>query len=188
MGSVSKREMESAAAKPAVLPVAPDGIPDKLKQCAQWVCWRYVKKWDKANKQNRWSKVPVIPGTGSNASPTDPKTWDNFTAALEYYRQTSLDGIGFVFTAADPFCGIDLDDCRNPDTGVVADWAQPIISLLDSYAEVSPSATGVKIIVQARKPGSRCKTAYETGKVEIYDRKRFFAMTGHRLPVVEVTP
>jgi putative DNA primase/helicase len=37
------------------------------------------------------------------------------------------------------------------------------------------------VIVQARKPGPRCKRAFEDGAVEIYDHHRFFTVTGRHL-------
>ena len=43
---------------------------------------------------------------------------------------------GFVFTASDPYAGIDLDDCRDPETGEIASWAQQIVDALESYTEV----------------------------------------------------
>ncbi|HSP96544.1 MAG TPA: hypothetical protein VL049_04785, partial [Candidatus Dormibacteraeota bacterium] len=58
-------------------------------------------------------------------------------------------GVGFVFHAMlNPFAGIDLDGARDPATGVLAPWAQSIVAACDSYTEVSPSGTGVKIIVR----------------------------------------
>jgi hypothetical protein len=55
-----------------------------------------------------------------------------------------VDGIGFVFNG-DGIAGVDLDGCRNPETGAIAPWAQRIIDDFASYTEVSPSGTGVKI-------------------------------------------
>jgi primase-polymerase (primpol)-like protein len=45
-----------------------------------------------------------------------PNTWADFEAPLDYYRRRDLDGIGFVSVAGDGFCGIDLDECREPRT------------------------------------------------------------------------
>jgi len=53
--------------------------------------------------------------------------------------------VGFVFTADDPLIGIDLDDCRNRETGDPTTWASQIITQIDSYTEVSPSETGYHI-------------------------------------------
>src|SRR5207248_9040401 len=45
------------------------------------------------------------------ASATDPDTWASLDAALTPWCRAEADGIGFVFSADDPFAGIDLDDC-----------------------------------------------------------------------------
>jgi len=60
-------------------------------------------------------------------------------------------GIGFIFTKDDNFLGIDIDDCRDRDTGELDPQAKKIISLINSYSEVSPSGTGVKIFLKASK-------------------------------------
>jgi hypothetical protein len=162
-----------AHAKPVPLPVRPDGIPAELRDRLQWVTWKFDPRQDK------WTKVPVVAGTSRPASTTNPTTWHSFAEVLADYQASGADGIGFVFAADDGFCGIDLDDCRDPATGIVADWAADIIRDLDGYAEVSPSGTGVKIIVKATLPGDGTRRMYEDGEVEIYDRGRYFALTGH---------
>lgn len=61
--------------------------------------------------------MPIVPGSGDYASATDPETWWSFDEALEYAESEDPAGIGFVFTDEDSFVGIDLDDCRDPETG-----------------------------------------------------------------------
>ena len=86
-------------------------------------------------------------------------------------------GIGFVFTAEDPFCGVDLDGCLDQETGEVEQWAQEIVEELSSYTEISPSGTGLHVIVKARLPeGGNRKS-----RIEMYDQARFFTVTGQRL-------
>src|SRR5262249_12807687 len=93
------------------------------------------------------------------------------------------EGIGFVFTEDDPYAGIDLDDCRNPETGVIAPWARRIIAVLSSYTEISPSGTGVHIYVQGRLPGQ----GRNLKPVEIYDRRHYFTVTGQHIPGTSTT-
>nr|WP_294556277.1 DUF3987 domain-containing protein [uncultured Rhodopila sp.] len=60
-------------------------------------------------------------------------------------------GIGLVLgTWSDGYCvgGVDLDACRDPETGTLAPWAQKVLALIDTYSEVSPSGTGVKAFFQ----------------------------------------
>lgn len=151
---------------------APTGVRDS----PQWVAWKYIERDGKPTKS------PINPHTGEFASSTDASTWGTFDEAIAACSQDSgLAGIGFVFTSDDPYCGVDLDDCRDPESGQLKDWAREIVEQLFSYSEVSPSGTGIKVFVQAAKPGSRCRKAYHDGEVEIYDRDRFFTVTGERL-------
>jgi len=146
----------------------PAELPEPLTEYDQWVCWRTQTRGDKP------TKVPINPHTGRYASATDAETWSSFETAREYADDEAADGIGFVFTAADPFVGIDLDDARDPDTETPNDWARSIIDELDSYTEVSPSGTGYHVIVDGELPPGRNRR----GDVELYETARFFTMTG----------
>lgn len=156
---------------PDTLAVLPDAVPRILKDLPQWVAWRSV------HRDGRYTKVPIDPKSGGWASCTDADTWDSFERALAYANGSSLAGVGFVFHPDDPFSGVDLDDCRDPERGEIAGWALQVVRRLYSYAEVSPTGTGAKIIVRARKPLGRNRK----GHFEMYDRGRFFTITGHRL-------
>lgn len=87
-------------------------------------------------------------------------------------------GVGFVFTPDDPYCGIDLDDCIDPDTGETRLGVDDVIDTLGSYAEISPSGAGIKAIVCATKPGNKCVTKDTTwgGRFEMFDQEKFFAL------------
>jgi putative DNA primase/helicase len=82
-----------------------------------------------------------------------------------------------VFSSADPYTGIDLDNCVDGD-GEIAGWALEIVRYFDSYTELSATGTGLHIIVRGEKPNRR------KGEVEVYSSKRFFTVTRH---VVEVS-
>lgn len=164
----SKKEIEAGAERPQALAVEPAGIPAELRECSQWVAWRYERRGEK------WTKVPIDPKTGRMASSTDAATWASFDEAFALYQRGAADGVGFVFSTDDPFCGVDLDDCLDQASGDLLPWAAEIVRALNSYTEVSPSGTGVKIYVRAKLPpgGNR------RGQVEMYDCKRFFCVTG----------
>jgi len=122
-------------------------------------------------------KVPKRPD-GSPASSTDAATWSTFDQAAA--AADRFDGIGFVFSADDPFVGIDLDACRDAATGIVAPWAQAIVDDLATYVEVSPSGTGLHLIARGELPSDTGrKAAYAGGKVEAYSHGRYFCTTGN---------
>ena len=142
-----------------------------IRDLHQWVCWRSEER------NGKRTKVPYSPTTGVRARSDDPETWGALAEAREAARQRDYNGIGLVFTASDSFCGVDLDGCLNPETGEVEPWALEIVEELSSYTEISPSGTGLHIIVRACLPegGNR------KGRIEMYDRGRFFTMTSRRL-------
>jgi primase-polymerase (primpol)-like protein len=146
-----------------------DCLPEELRQRRQWVVWKLEERDGKPNK------VPYIAGGSGNASSTDSLTWRSFEEAVQALETGRYNGIGFVFSSGDPFAGIDLDDCRNPETGELEEWAVKIVEDFGGYAEVSQSGTGVHIIVKGKAPNKK------RGKVEAYSLERFFAMTGQVL-------
>ena len=150
-------------------------MPAELKALRQWVTWRYELRPGK----DKPAKAPYQPRTGHRARTDVPATWGTFAQALARYPHGGYAGLGFVFTAGDPYCGIDLDDCRDPETGeIVASWAWEIVKELQSYTEVSPSGRGLHILVRATLPDHAGR---KQGAVEVYDAGRYFAVTGERL-------
>lgn len=79
----------------------------------------------------------------------------------------------------DGLCGIDIDHCRDPDTGVLSDMAREIIDGMQTYAEESPSGTGVHLLFTGQKPAGACRKS--SIGLEMYDGGRYFTVTGKAL-------
>ena len=158
---------------PTALPPLLKNVPEELKSRRQWVCWRYAQPTD--GNRPRWMKVPISPLTQEPAKPNEPRTWVTFPQAVIACNSTRYDGIGFMYSPADPFVGVDLDECRGPDTGTITPWARECIHLLNTYTEISPSGRGVKCILRGSLPSHGRKKAH----IELYASHRFFAITGH---------
>jgi hypothetical protein len=133
----------------------------------------------KVRKDGKREKVPINPSTRRRASVTAPKTWGTYQQALACAQEHGYKGVGFVFTADDPYFGMDQDDCRDPGTGEIHPAALKIAARFGTYTEVSPSGTGTKTIGKGTKPGKKCVSNNTPwgGKIELYDRERFFTIT-----------
>jgi len=150
-----------------------DNLPTELKQYRQWVLWRYEKRDSKLTK-------PPFDCNGEYASSTDAQTWTDYDKVLKTYSTGSFDGIGFVVTPTDKYCGVDLDHCRNNETGEITQTARDIITRLNSYTEITPSLTGIRIWIKAKLPRNNNARTRKTN-IEIYDQGRFFTITGNHL-------
>lgn len=144
-------------------------VPEELRERPQWVAWCWEER------DGRRTKVPYDPVTGRRASTTDLLTWRPFETVMGALESGGYDGAGFVFSSGDPYAGVDLDGCRDTETGEVEHWAREVVGSLDGYAEVSPSGSGVHVIVRGEAPNKR------RGAVEAYSTKRFFTVTGRSL-------
>jgi putative DNA primase/helicase len=176
--------------KPDVLQPNLDGIPMELKRLSQWVYWRSELRTN-GKGEAKYTKVPYGGNKPFDAGPAkaladQPKSWLPFDAAVSWNQRRGFDGIGFEFSIDDPYFGIDLDKCRDPETGEIDSAAQATLSFFKAaYAEVSPSQTGVKLIGRGRLPidaDGKQITGRRCGKIETYCATRYFALTGHKLP------
>lgn len=145
-------------------------VPSELLEYKQWVLWR------RAEVHGRATKIPISPWSGKAAACDKPQTWSTYKHVRFALRRFRCDGIGFVFTDADPFCGIDLDQCRTIN-GSIAPHALDLIKRLASYTELSPSSTGAHVLIRAKLSGR----GRRKGKIEIYDSGRYFTITGKHL-------
>lgn len=192
MQSTKKVAAPASAVELALSPLAVllDGIPQELRGQPNWIVWR-LEPPSKAGEAPR--KMPYQPATGKPAKSNAPATWADFDAAIAAYTarrgRAAYSGIGYVFAQGGGLVGIDLDDCRAPETGELTPWAVEIVERFATYAEVSPSGTGVKLWCRGKLPIETTgkKEAYEGGAVELYQHGRYFAATGHKLPDVPGT-
>lgn len=145
-------------------------VPADLLEYKQWVLWRRVEV------NGRATKIPISPWSGKAAACDKPQTWSTYRHVLYAMRRFPCHGIGFVFTEADPFCGIDLDRCRTIKGAIVPEVLN-LIKRLESYTELSPSGTGAHVLVKAKLPGK----GRRSGKIEMYDTGRYFTITGKHL-------
>ena len=158
-------------------------FPAELTARNQWCLWRV-----EPDKKGRPTKVPYRPD-GRKAASDDLATWSTFSAvcAVLLERPGSYGGAGFFFTADDPICGIDLDVSLNAD-GNPQPWAADIVSRFnDTYRARSVSGHGLHILCKATLPG-KGKNFYipdgptdpagKRAQIGLFDRGRFFALTG----------
>ncbi len=162
----------------------------ELRGLRQWICWKYEVV------NGRETKIPYNPETNRKASTTDPATWTDYGTAS---AASGYDGVGFVVTKEDPYTGIDLDTCLGPDPPPdphyagrqeLAVWATEIVRDLNSYTEVTPSGTGLRVWIKGKLPFGKHKAYMAPGgataddhppAVELYDQGRYFTITGKRL-------
>lgn len=141
-------------------------VPTRLRNEKQWVLWAAIKRPD-----GKTVKRPVDK-RGIPVSFVDRRNWLSFYNAAAAAQKLKC-GIGFVLTDKDPFVGVDLDNI-DPHS----DKAQKLIRVINSYAEISPSGKGVRVIFESDHQPTFVKR--ESG-VEVYSSKRFLTITGNRL-------
>jgi hypothetical protein len=122
---------------PIVIPTA----LEPLTRERRWVVWRWTE-----GRHGNPTKPPFrADQPGRFASSTNAATWGDFQTAMRAYREVLCDGIGYVITDA-PVAAIDLDDCRDKDTGEMDSWAANIVQRACTYCEITPSNEGLRVI------------------------------------------
>ena len=160
--------------KPTALEVIPENIPDSLKIHPYWGLWKYTKRGSK------WTKPPYQL-SGKMAGVDDKNSWTTYENALEAYSTGEYDGIGFMFSKESNVMGIDIDNCRNPETGEVKQFIKNLLKNIPTYIEVSPSGKGLHILAFGRLPsGERKKNIEDEMVFEMYDEGRYFTISGVR--------
>src|SRR6266849_5518182 len=157
--------------------LSPDTLPVGLPITERFVIW---KREVRAGKP---TKLPYIATAADQlASVIDSSTWRGITDAIAAAEDGKADGIGVVLNG-DGLVGIDIDHCVDPFTGEPNDDARAIIASLNSYCEISPSGTGIRILVYGVLPPGRRKK----GPVEVYDSGRYMTLTGAHLDGTPLT-
>ena len=150
--------------------------PSELAREKRWSPWKAI--W--SDKRKKFDKVPTsLDGRG--LSTAKPEYWYTLEAALAAYHgnRVRFAGVGFVLTGASDIIGVDLDHCVVG--GVIAPWALAVMAQLATYAEFSPSATGVRMFALGHLDADW--TNHTVG-IEVYsgNEPRFLTITGNQVP------
>jgi hypothetical protein len=162
-----------------------DRIPEELRRLPNWVVWRLEERADEKGQVDK-TKVPYNARTGKRAKNNNPATWASYAQALRAlengHNGKRYDGLGFCLS--ERLVGVDLDGVRDPNTGEIELWAEEIIDELASYTEVSPSGTGIHVIVIGQLPPKGRENNIGDRPhhgVALYDPPRYLAMTGNTI-------
>jgi hypothetical protein len=157
---------------------------EPLRTQRRWVLWDWVRqpsgKWDKPPFSSKDKGKAEANGKRKHAQTDQRDTWSTFEAVNVVAEKFS--GVGFVLTDTN-ITAMDLDHCRNPETGHVEPWAQAVIDRANSYVEISPSGTGFRIIGTGNGPPLHRKLRVPNANgmsCELYRKAtRYITVTGN---------
>lgn len=148
-------------------------IPEELKRMSIWCVWRY----------ENGGKIPYNLSTGYKAKSNTINTFTTYQTVCKALNSGSYDGIGIgIFNGVS---AIDIDHCV--DNGIISEMAKDIIQKMNSYTEISPSGTGIRILF------SVTNFQYDKEKYYIHNRNigleiyvsgatsKFVTVTGERI-------
>lgn len=154
-------------------------LPESLAAFAAFKQFIIYKSVPSVTRPGKTDKFPCDYRTGHYpVSAHDSQYWlDHQTAIATAARFGEGFGIGFVFTDADPFWFLDLDNCLLPD-GRWNPVAQQFSGILKGCAvEISQSGKGLHFFGIGRPPAHRSRN--DVYGLEFYNRGRFVALTGN---------
>ena len=150
-----------------------ENIPDELKREKRWCLYKIILR------DGKNTKMPIMPN-GKPAKSNDRKTWHSFDDCLDALCKNQ--GLDLGFFLGDGYIGIDIDKVSDEIMEYSMDFNAASMTAnflrgISTYAEISPSKTGLHFIGKGKVPGERKR--YKN--LEIYDRDRFFTITGNIL-------
>jgi putative DNA primase/helicase len=135
---------------------------------------------DELKGQKRWilhfEKAPFYPGRGKT-SVKDTQFHMTYAEAVKLAQQDKRFGIGIVL--GNGLAGVDVDGAVEPN-GTLPQWLEELLRDLNTYAELSPSKTGVHILALSTAfPAVKVSCVRGTKRgIEVYSHDRFFTFTG----------
>lgn len=150
------------------------GIPDGMKCLRGWLYWV-------GNKVPRTLRNDPLTGRCNHTNPYCLASLDEVIARIEHFQ--CRHGLAFSFRPEFALTYIDLDDCRNPETGELTDFASQIVRSIDSYTEVSINKKGLHIVArgQVERPRMHTKTNHAGRQIEIKPYGFYMTVSGNHL-------
>lgn len=114
-------------------------IPTELRSLRRWIRWQLVVAGEKITKK-------------PDCSTRDESRFRTFEPVVPepFGRGFATTG-DVVLRDGYHLLALDLDACRHPNSDRIEPWAADIVGTLNSYAEATPSGSGLRVWVAVRK-------------------------------------
>jgi AAA domain len=148
-------------------------IPAELRNPPLWL--QYYLKQDATRPEKKPRKQPIVKWGTAEDRKANLRSLDYLLAER---AGTKHDGFQRFIDKTEGFVYIDLDHCRNADSGEIEPWAREILNEIDSYCEISASGKGLHIVCRGTLPED-----FHVDPKEIYSGNsgKLMAMTGNVL-------
>ena len=148
-----------------------ENIPDNLKKEKRWCVYKIIQR------DGKNTKLPLMP-SAKPAKSNDKATWYSYEDCIAALNRNIGEGLGFFL--GDGYIGIDIDKVSDDIMAYSLDYDASSMTAdflrgISTYAELSPSKTGLHFIGKGKVPGERKRHK----NLEIYDEGRFFTVTGN---------
>lgn len=177
----AQREQQQAE-RQALVARLRETMPQAMAERPQWLLWRLEQVPGRAKP----AKVPYYASgqrrRGEMGTPEDRAALTSLDVVLQrLLRGAQWAGVGFAFLAGDGLIGIDVDHAIDAATGEPSDLCRLVVESCASYTELSPSGTGVHVIV-----AGECETFKDDAiGLEVYAGARYFTCTGQAVAWAE---
>jgi hypothetical protein len=154
------------------LSLIPENVPPTLRNIDQWVLWKAEPR-----SGGGMDKVPYTV-RGTKASSINTSTWSDWATVLTAYQEdgADYDGAGFNVKKENGILPLDFDHVRDAHSGVIDPAALEAIQRLNTYAEISPSGTGIRVI-----GFGSLERAITSPRLQGWVTGRYVTVTGQRL-------
>ncbi len=155
----------------------PSGLAP-LGALPNWVNWNLEPRPGDP-KPTKVPYTPSLSGPIQKAKAGDPATWGTLELAFAAANAGRFTGVGFEFHAGEGLLLLDLDKVIDA-AGKIAPVARAIMALANSYAEPSPSNTGIRIIAKGELPRpliAEDRQGKKKGGFELYGGAHFGTLT-----------
>lgn len=162
--------------------VASITAPKELRELPAWLMWRYEHEEGLSKPRKMPYYTSGEKRHGVQGRPEDRAQLTTFEAARAAAARRGFDGVGLAILPDWGLCALDFDNCVSP-TGQV----HPDITAIaaDTYAEFSPSGTGVRVFVRGAFGNRKDPHAQPYG-LETFTTKGFVTVTGNALPITNM--
>lgn len=155
--------------------------PAPIRDLPAWLIWRF----EPAPGGGKPRKVPYYANggkrCGEQGSARDLANLVTFDVAKAAAVRRGFDGVGFATLPQFGICAIDFDNCVTD--GKIHPKVEPL--LLDTYAELSPSGRGIRMLYKGNLGNGKATRGDDFG-MECFSTKGFVTFTGNVLDITEL--